>query len=85
MWNYNKEIAKIKNLDLNLEVLNDIIPLLEALLPESSVCEFLNIHLKKGTLTQSQAYEIMDILGLIDMECIDEEFIDYSLYDDEDF
>ncbi len=81
MWNYDKEIAKIKDLDLDPVVLSDIVAFLEAKLPESSVCSVLNKYLSSGMISQDLAYKVMDILSLIDEECLEDRFI-LDFYED---
>lgn len=75
MWSYNKEIEKIRAMNLPQNVEDSIIALLENKLPESSVCIILNQYLASGDITQAQAYSVMDILCLIDEECLEDRFI----------
>ena len=75
MWSYKKEIEKIKAMNLPDHVNIAIIAVLEHKLPESSICPLLNQFLAFKDITQKQAYEIMDILGLIDEECLEDQFI----------
>jgi len=81
MWSYDKEIAKIKDLGLDPIVLADIVAFLEAKLPESSVCFVLNKYLSNGMISQDLAYKVMDILSLIDEECLEDRFI-LDFYED---
>ena len=75
MWSYDKEIEKIRAINLPKNVEDAIVALLDNKLPESSVCSILNQYLTTGEITQSQAYSVMDILYLIDEECLEDRFI----------
>ncbi len=75
MWSYEKEINKIKALNLSSSIEDIIVSMLEHKLPESFICPILNQYLAAGEISQKDAYKVIDILGLIDEECLEDCFI----------
>ena len=86
---FSRSISDLRDLDINPEAKEMLLkPMMDdVIFTESDLCPVINALIRSKMITIEQAYAILGALGLIDEECLKDEYIcdDYlHLIDDED-
>jgi len=86
---FSSSIKDLRDLDINPDAKELLLkPMLDdTIFSESDLCPVINALIKSKMISIEEAYAILGVLGLIDEECLKDEYIcdDYlELIDDED-